>query len=75
MGGPASSGANDLEAAAIRVAPELGRWRERIGTAGGETPTLAGSGATWWVPGRRADALAALRDEGAEVIEARTVRA
>jgi 4-diphosphocytidyl-2-C-methyl-D-erythritol kinase len=75
MGGPASSGANDLESAALRVEPALSRWRERIGNASGETPVLAGSGATWWLPGERADALAALRDEGAEVVAARAVRA
>jgi 4-diphosphocytidyl-2-C-methyl-D-erythritol kinase len=75
MGGPMSAGANDLEPAAIRVEPALAHWRERIGEASGETPILAGSGATWWVPGERVDALAALRDEGAEVIRARAVRA
>ena len=75
MGGPTSAGDNDLEPAAIRVEPALAHWRERIGAASGETPILAGSGATWWVAGERADALAALRDEGAEVIGARAVRA
>ena len=50
-------------------------WRDRIGDASGETPMLAGSGATWLVPGERVDALAALRDEGAAVIVARAVRA
>jgi 4-diphosphocytidyl-2-C-methyl-D-erythritol kinase len=75
MGGPASDGANDLEPAAIRIEPALAHWRERIGAATGETPILAGSGATWWVPGERVDALAALRDEGAEVIAARAIRA
>ena len=75
LGGPTSAGANDLEPAAIQVEPALADWRERIGAACGETPVLAGSGATWWVPGERVDALAALRDEGAEVIAARAVRA
>ena len=75
MGGPTSAGDNDLEPAAIRVEPALADWRERVGAASGETPILAGSGATWWVPGERVDALAALRDEGAEVIRARAVRA
>jgi 4-diphosphocytidyl-2-C-methyl-D-erythritol kinase len=75
LGGPTSAGANDLEPAAIQVEPALADWRERIGGACGETPSLAGSGATWWVPGERVDALAALRDEGAEVIAARAVRA
>jgi 4-diphosphocytidyl-2-C-methyl-D-erythritol kinase len=75
MGGATATGVNDLEAAAIRVEPALARWRDRIADASGETPILAGSGATWWVPGERGDALAALHDEGAEVIAARAVRA
>jgi 4-diphosphocytidyl-2-C-methyl-D-erythritol kinase len=75
MGGPTADGENDLEPAAIRVEPALANWRERIGNACGETPVLAGSGATWWVPGERVDALAALGDEGAEVIAARAIRA
>ena len=75
MGGPTAEGVNDLEQAAIQVEPALAAWRERIGNASGETPILAGSGATWWLPGERVDALAALRDEGAEVIAARAVRA
>ena len=75
MGGPTAAGVNDLEPAAIRVEPALAAWRERIGNASGETPILAGSGATWWLPGERVDALAALHDEGAEVIAARAVRA
>lgn len=75
IGGPTATGVNDLEPAAIRVEPRLAHWRDRIGNATGETPILAGSGATWWVPGERAGALAALRGEGAEVIAARAVRA
>ena len=75
MGAPDTDGVNDLEPAAIRVEPALAHWRDRIGAASGETPILAGSGATWWLPGERVDALAALRDEGAEVIAARAVRA
>lgn len=42
---------NDLEAAAIRVEPRLNDWRERIEKAAGERPTLAGSGATWFLRG------------------------
>jgi 4-diphosphocytidyl-2-C-methyl-D-erythritol kinase len=75
MGGPTADGQNDLEPAAIRVEPALAHWRDRIGDAAGETPILAGSGATWWLPGGRVGALAALRDEGADVIAARAVRA
>lgn len=75
LGGPTADGPNDLEPAAIRVEPALARWRERIGELTGATPVLAGSGATWWVPGERSDALAALSDEGAEIVAARTVPA
>lgn len=51
MGGPAGPGPNDLETAAVRVEPRLARWRDRLGQASGETPVLAGSGSTWFVPG------------------------
>ena len=73
LGGPAAAGPNDLEPAALVVAPELARWRERIGELAGVTPVLAGSGATWFVPDERDDALASLRSEGAAVVVARTV--
>jgi len=50
---------NDLEPAALAVEPRLMRWRDRIREAAGVTPTLAGSGATWFLRGRHriADAL------------------
>lgn len=51
LGMPRSSGPNDLEPAAITVVPELARWRDRITEASGSTPTLAGSGATWFLHG------------------------
>jgi 4-diphosphocytidyl-2-C-methyl-D-erythritol kinase len=51
LGGPRADGPNDLEPAALRVAPELARWRDRLGEAAGQTPTLAGSGSTWFVEG------------------------
>lgn len=51
LGGPTGPGPNDLEAAALTVAPELRRWRDRLGEATGLTPVLAGSGATWFVEG------------------------
>jgi 4-diphosphocytidyl-2-C-methyl-D-erythritol kinase len=51
LGGPSASGANDLEAAALRVEPRLALWRDRLGDATGQVPTLAGSGSTWFVPG------------------------
>ncbi len=60
LGGPTSTDTpNDLEAAALAVAPELARWRDEFGEATGQRPTLAGSGSSWFVagafpgPGRR----------------------
>ena len=75
LGGPTAPGPNDLEPAAITVAPELTRWRDRIGELSGEQPVLAGSGATWFVHGEHSNALAVLSDEGAMVVTARTVPA
>lgn len=49
--GPAGDNGNDLEPAALSVEPELALWRDRLGEASGETPRLAGSGGTWFVPG------------------------
>ncbi len=51
LGGPTGANDNDLEPAALHVEPELARWRDRLGDASGETPRLAGSGGTWFVPG------------------------
>ena len=51
LGGPTVVGANDLEPAALAVAPELARWRDVLGDATGRTPTLAGSGSAWFVEG------------------------
>lgn len=51
LGGPRGPGANDLESAALKVEPRLAEWRDRLGDATGVTPTLAGSGSTWFVPG------------------------
>ena len=56
MGGPTSAGANDLEPAAIAVVPQLAVWRDRIAAALGQVPTLAGSGATWFIEGHHAQA-------------------
>ena len=75
LGGPTAPGPNDLEPAAIAVEPDLARWRDLIGDACGRTPVLAGSGATWFVHGEHSNALAALSNEGAEIIAARTIRA
>jgi 4-diphosphocytidyl-2-C-methyl-D-erythritol kinase len=56
LGGPRAVGPNDLEPAALAVEPELARYRDRLGDATGVTPTLAGSGATWFVEGAFPDA-------------------
>jgi 4-diphosphocytidyl-2-C-methyl-D-erythritol kinase len=66
LGGPTSEREhhpNDLEPAAFAVEPQLVVWRDRIREACGEMPILAGSGATWFVPGRHdvVDALAPAR--------------
>lgn len=62
---------NDLELAALVVEPVLATWRDRIREACGTTPTLAGSGATWFVPGAHNDIADAL--SGAHVIETRSI--
>jgi 4-diphosphocytidyl-2-C-methyl-D-erythritol kinase len=59
-------GENDLAAAALRVAPELGRWRDRLAEVTGRSPRLAGSGATWFVEG----VLGGIGLGGARTIEA-----
>ena len=51
LGGPASPNGNDLEAAALRVVPELAAWRDELGGSTGLTPRLAGSGSAWFVAG------------------------
>jgi 4-diphosphocytidyl-2-C-methyl-D-erythritol kinase len=51
LGGPWAPGPNDLEPAALAVEPRLAAWRDALGDATGETPVLAGSGSTWFVPG------------------------
>lgn len=51
LGGPTADGPNDLEPAALVVAPELARWRDHLGDLTGRTPVLAGSGSTWFVEG------------------------
>ena len=51
LGMPTAAGPNDLEPAALVVQPTLGRWRDRIREAAGVAPTLAGSGATWFLRG------------------------
>ncbi|MGF1598992.1 MAG: 4-(cytidine 5'-diphospho)-2-C-methyl-D-erythritol kinase [Acidimicrobiales bacterium] len=51
LGGPAGPGGNDLELAALEVAPELRTWRDRLADDTGQRPHLAGSGSTWFVHG------------------------
>lgn len=51
MGGPEGTNGNDLEPAALAVAPELARWRDELAEASGRMPRLAGSGSTWFVDG------------------------
>lgn len=51
LGGPVGDNGNDLEVAALTVEPRLAEWRDRLGEATGRVPRLAGSGATWFVPG------------------------
>ena len=71
LGGPRADGANDLEPAALRVEPRLAEWRDRIHEAAGVAPTLAGSGATWFLLGHHSIA-AALPE--AMVVQTRTDR-
>ncbi|HYX44335.1 MAG TPA: 4-(cytidine 5'-diphospho)-2-C-methyl-D-erythritol kinase [Acidimicrobiales bacterium] len=65
LGGPTADDGNDLEPAAVAVAPALARWRERLGAVTGVEPRLAGSGSTWFVEGEF---------PGADRIVVRTVR-
>lgn len=51
MGGPIGENGNDLEPAALEVAPELLVARDQLGAATGLTPRLAGSGSSWFVEG------------------------
>jgi 4-diphosphocytidyl-2-C-methyl-D-erythritol kinase len=51
LGGPRSRSGNDLEPAALAVEPRLAEWRERLASATGRPPVLAGSGSTWFVEG------------------------
>ena len=66
---------NDLEAAAIAVEPDLARWRRLIHERTGRAPTLAGSGATWFVEGSFARELTDLAALGASVLVTHTVDA
>ena len=72
LGGPTADGPNDLEPAALLVEPRLATWRDRVGVLTGQVPKLAGSGSSWFVEGKRDDALGALSGEGATVVVCRT---
>ncbi|MGD9996680.1 MAG: 4-(cytidine 5'-diphospho)-2-C-methyl-D-erythritol kinase [Ilumatobacteraceae bacterium] len=50
MSGPTGA-VNDLEPAAVAAVPALAVWRDRIAAVAGVEPTLAGSGATWFIEG------------------------
>ena len=52
--GGSAPGDNDLEEAALVLAPELARWRERLERITGQRPRLAGSGSSWFVEGEPA---------------------
>ncbi|MDW3217711.1 MAG: 4-(cytidine 5'-diphospho)-2-C-methyl-D-erythritol kinase [Acidimicrobiales bacterium] len=51
LGGPQGEHGNDLEPAALDVAPDLVRWRDELADVSGQRPRLAGSGSTWFVEG------------------------
>ncbi len=59
-GGPRGENGNDLEPAALVVAPELARWRDELAGATGVVPRLAGSGSTWFVAGSFPDVAGAV---------------
>lgn len=51
LGGPKGDFGNDLEPAAMVVAPDLAQYRDYLAEVSGERPRLAGSGSTWFVEG------------------------
>jgi 4-diphosphocytidyl-2-C-methyl-D-erythritol kinase len=53
--GQRGEGQNALTKAALAVEPRLALWRDTLGDLSGRTPTLAGSGATWFVEGSLAE--------------------
>jgi 4-diphosphocytidyl-2-C-methyl-D-erythritol kinase len=75
------AGGNDLEQAAIEVAPALAEWRDLLAEASGRPPRLAGSGSAWFVEGDRDELGLAHRDfldregERAPLVPVRTVPA
>ncbi len=78
--GDDGQGVNDLEAAAIEVAPALARWRDRLALVTGQRPRLAGSGSSWFVEGGDDLGVAGgdflvVDDERAPLVAVRTVPA
>ena len=75
----ATTGPNELAAAALAVEPRLLAWRDALGELAGAEPALAGSGSTWFVEGGPAEAGGAsaaelrLRGEAGRLVRARTV--
>lgn len=65
--GQRAPGLNDLQAAAIAVEPRLAAWHSWIEELAGTAPTLAGSGATWFLLGHH-PALESLERRGATVV-------
>lgn len=74
LGGPTGQGPNDLEPAALVVQPRLAVWRDRIREATGQSPVLAGSGATWFVLGAHATLIQALPDAHVAVTRTSTAK-
>jgi 4-diphosphocytidyl-2-C-methyl-D-erythritol kinase len=77
----ACAGGNDLEPAAVEVAPALAQWRDQLAEATGRVPRLAGSGSAWFVEGdpetlgvAGRDFLS-VKDERAPLVPVRTVPA
>ncbi len=74
IGGPRNQhGVNDLEPAALAYEPSLETWRDMITDGTNRVPTLAGSGATWFVEGDHSSLAQTLI--GATVCVAHTIRA
>ena len=69
-----ADGPNDLEPAALVVEPQLVTWRDRIIEATGRIPTLAGSGATWFIADLASSVGQGLREAlpEAQIVETRT---
>jgi 4-diphosphocytidyl-2-C-methyl-D-erythritol kinase len=79
--GAVAVGGNDLEPAAIDVAPALAHWRDRFAEATGRRPRLAGSGSAWFVEsdpeglGMAGGQMLTVGDERAPLVAVRTVPA